>query len=224
MTKDLKRSLLLVAGFVVALVVLLALNRTGGGDDEPAAATPTGGGGSVEVPVVRDDSHVLSPAPDGAPVLVEFLDFECEACRAVHPGIEQLRQEYDGRVAFVARYMPGPGHFNAENAAVAVEAAAQQGQYEAMYDRMFETQGDWGEQQVSAADLFRTFAGELGLDLAAYDAAVADPATLDRVRSDLDDGLALGVEGTPTFFLDGERIEPQSLDDLRALLDAALAD
>ncbi|WP_053202722.1 DsbA family protein [Jiangella muralis] len=222
MPKDLKRSLLLVAGFVVALVVLLALNRSDG-DDEPAAAAPTGGGGGAEGPVVRDDSHVLSPAPDGAPVLVEFLDFECEACRAVHPGIEQLRQEYDGRVAFVARYMPGPGHFNAETAAVAVEAAAAQGQYEAMYDRMFETQADWGEQQVSAADLFRTFAGELGLDLAAYDAAVADPATLDRVRRDLDDGLALGVEGTPTFFLDGEIISPGSLDELRALLDAAIS-
>ncbi|WP_116949037.1 DsbA family protein [Jiangella endophytica] len=222
MSKDLKRSLLLVAGFAVALVVLLALNRTGG-DDEPSAAAPTGGGGGTPAPVVRDDSHVLSPAPDGAPVLVEFLDFECEACRAVHPGIEQLRQEYDGRVAFVARYMPGPGHFNAENAAVAVEAAALQGQYEAMYDRMFETQADWGEQQVSAADLFRTFAEELGLDLAAYDAAVADPATLERVLRDRDDGLTLGVEGTPTFFLDGAKIEPQSLDDLRAMLDAAVA-
>lgn len=218
MSKDLKRSLLLVAGFVVALVVLLALNRTGGDDEQPAA-----GGGGTPAPVVRDDSHVLSPAPDGAPVLVEFLDFECEACRAVHPGIEQLREEYDGRVAFVARYMPGPGHANAENAAVAVEAAARQDRYEAMYDRMFETQAEWGEQQVSAAQRFRGFAEELGLDLAAYDEAVADPATLDRVRRDRDDGLALGVEGTPTFFLDGEKIEPRSLDDLRAMLDAAVA-
>ena len=52
---------------------------------------------------------------------------------------------------------------------------------------------------------------------------MADPATLDRVRRDRDDGLALGVEGTPTFFLDGEKIEPRSLDDLRAMLDAAVA-
>jgi predicted DsbA family dithiol-disulfide isomerase len=99
----------------------------------------------------------------------------------------------------VARYFPLPGHANALNAAVAAEAAAQQGAFEAMYQEMYETQTQWGEQQDSKATLFRSFAQELGLDMAAYDAAVADPATLERVLSDRDDGLALGVEGTPTF-------------------------
>jgi len=91
-----------------------------------------------------------------------------------------------------------------------------------MYHRMFETQAEWGEQQTSQADLFRSFAEDLGLDLAAYDDAIADPSTQERVQQDLDDGQALGVQGTPTFFLDGERLELSSVQDLTDALDRAL--
>ena len=66
-------------------------------------------------------------------------------------------------------------------------------------------------------------AQQLGLDLAAYDAAVADPATEARIEKDRQDGLALGVQGTPTFFLDGTMINPTSEEELRAALDAAVA-
>uniref|UniRef100_UPI00263795BE DsbA family protein n=1 Tax=uncultured Pseudokineococcus sp. TaxID=1642928 RepID=UPI00263795BE len=142
---------------------------------------------------------------------------------AAYPVIEQIRQEYQGRLSVVARYFPLPGHANAENAAVAVEAAAAQGAFEGMYQRMYDTQAQWGEQQEPKADLFRTFAVDLGLDMAAYDAAVADPATLARVGRDLADGQALGVQSTPTFFLDGQRIQPTSVEDFRAQIDAALA-
>ena len=172
--------------------------------------------------LVREDSHRLSTAPDGRVTLVEFLDFECESCRAAYPAVEQLRAEYDGRVTFVARYFPIPSHSNAQNAAIAVEAAAQQGRFDEMYRLMFETQSTWGEQQVSHAATFRQFAADLGVDMAAYDRAVADPATLERVRADQRDGHAAGVQGTPTFFLNGQRLDPRSIADLRTALDQAL--
>ncbi|SDG07404.1 Thioredoxin [Blastococcus aurantiacus] len=212
MSTNLKISAALVAAFVVAVAVILGFN---GREDA--------GTGEAGPQVVRENSHRLSTAPDGEVTLVEFLDFECEACRAAYPFIEQLREEYDGRVTFVARYMPMPGHANGESAAVAVEAAAQQGGFEDMYHRMYETQPEWGEQQASQAPLFRTFAEDLGLDMAEYDEAVADPETLERVLQDRDEGLALGVEGTPTFFLDGEKVEVTSTDDFVELIDAALA-
>ena len=155
--------------------------------------------------------------------VVEFLDFECESCLAAYPFVEQLREEYDGRVTFVARYFPMPGHANAENAAVAVEAAAQQGRFEDMYHRMYETQPEWGERQESEAARFRDFAADMGLDMTAYDAAVADPATLERVLRDREDGLALGVQGTPTFFLNGEKLEVDTTDEFIERIDAALA-
>jgi protein-disulfide isomerase len=174
--------------------------------------------------VVRENSRVLSKAPDEQAVLVEFLDYECESCRAAYPFIEDLRAEYADTVTFVHRYFPLPGHRNSVNAALAVEAAAQQGQYEAMYQRMYETQTEWGESAEDKSAVFRGFADDLGLDMAAFDAAVADPATTERVRLDVADGEALGVGGTPTFFLDGEVLNPESLEEFRAAVEAAATD
>ncbi len=112
---------------------------------------------------------------------------------------------------------------NAERAARAVEAAAQQDQFEAMYQKMFDTQQSWGEQDVPLDDLFRSYAEDLGLDMELFDAAYADPATLERIQRDIDDGKSLGVSSTPTFFLNGERLEPQSFEDLINALDVAVA-
>ena len=174
--------------------------------------------------VVRENSRVLSQAPDEQAVLVEFLDYECEGCRAAYTVIEELRAEYADTVTFVHRYFPLPGHRNSMNAAVAVEAAAQQGQYEAMYQRMYETQTEWGESAEDQSAVFRGFAEDLGLDMAAFDAAVADPATQERIELDVADGEALGVGGTPTFFLNGEVLNPESLEAFRDAVETAATD
>lgn len=217
MSVNARLSVALVAAFLLVAGLVAGLSRSGDGAVATAAGQTTAG-----APVVREDSHRLSTAADGRVTLVEFLDFECESCRAAYPLIEQLRKDYAGRVTFVARYFPLPSHANAQNAALAVEAAAQQGRFEQMYQQMYQTQSEWGEQRTSEADLFRTFAANLGLDLAAYDRAVADPATERRVQRDLDDGIALGVRGTPTFFLNGQRVEPRAEQQFRAMLDDAL--
>lgn len=186
------------------------------------AATP--GQAQVDSPgqLVRDDSHRLNTAADSDVTFVEFLDFECEACGAVFPLVERLRTEYGDRVNFVVRYFPIQSHFNAERAARAVEAAARQGEFEAMYKRMFETQGQWGEQQVPADNMFRGFAADLGLDMAAFDTTYRDPATLDRINVDVADGEALGVRGTPTIFVNGRRLDFRTYEDMSAALDQAL--
>lgn len=211
MTTNQKISAGLVAGFALLVAVGLLFTDSG---EAPAAV--------ADAQVVRDNSHRLSAPATSEATLVEFLDFECEACGAAFPVVEDLRERYGDQVTFVARYFPLPGHANSMNAALAVEAAAQQGAYEAMYRRMFETQAQWGEQQQSQAPLFRGFAEELGLDMAAYDRAVADPATRARVEQDKQDGEALGVTGTPTFFLDGELLEPTSVEGFEAAIEAAI--
>lgn len=172
---------------------------------------------------VRADSHRLGTADDGKVTLVEFLDFECESCRAVYPFIEQLREQYAGRVTFVLRYFPIPSHANANNAAHAVEAAARQGKLEDMYKRMYDTQAEWGEAQDSKAPLFRTFAEDLGLDMTTYDADVASPEVAARVQKDVDDGIRLGVTGTPSFFLNGERLQPSTTEEFVRAIEEALA-
>lgn len=215
-------SAVVVAVMVAAVIALVRIASPSG--DEPAAAEPLPSGSSIPADVlVRADSHRLSTAPAGSPVFVEFLDLECEACRAAFPVVEQLRADYAGKVEFVLRYFPIPSHANAMNAALAVEAAARQGKLEQMYTRMYQTQAQWGEKSESQASVFRQFAQELGLDLAAYDADIASPQVQARVEKDRKDGIALGVQGTPTFFLDGEMIRPQSEDEMRQLLDDAVA-
>ncbi|MCF6388792.1 DsbA family protein [Mycobacterium sp. MBM] len=206
---------------IVAVAVVLLITR-GDNDDRRAAPAPSGTADTGAAQVVRDSSHRLTDPPDPEATLVEFLDFECEGCRAAYPLVEELRTEYGDRVEFVLRYFPLSGHFNGERAARAVEAAAQQGQLEAMYRKMFDTQAEWGEQRVPADDVFRGFAADLGLDMTAFEAAYNDPATLERIRVDQRDGEGLGVMGTPTFFVNGQQIALRRAEDLRAAVEDAL--
>lgn len=210
---------LLTAFVVITIIIGVGVYLSIPDKDAPAVAQP-----QVDDvgQLVRDNSRHLNTVPTSDVSFVEFLDFECEACRAAFPLVEQLRTEYGDRVNFVIRYFPIPSHFNAERAARAVEAAAQQGQFEPMYKKMYETQSQWGEQQTPADAVFRSFATELGLDMPAFDAAYNDPATLDRINVDVADGEALGVKGTPTFFLDGNRVQFQNYEDLSAAVQQAL--
>ena len=203
---------------LIAIGAVLFLNR---GEAAPAAVEKTSDG--EDSLLVREDSQVVGePARSGNVTMVEFLDFECEACGAVYPAVEQLRAEYDGRVTFVARYFPLPGHVNAEPAARAVESAARQGEFEAMYQMMYETQAEWGESQDPKDDLFRSYAEDLGLDMEQYDADFASPEVAARVQRDVEDGMELGVQGTPTFYLDGELLQPRTYEDFTQALDEAL--
>lgn len=215
MRKNLVLSTILVAAFMVAFAVIVALNRP----DSPTEATEATGASAMS-----SDSHVVLEADSAdAPVMVEFIDFECEACAAVHPLVKQIKQDYEGELTIAVRYFPLDGHPNSVNAALAVEAAAQQDQFEAMADRMFETQTQWSHQEVPQDAVFRGFAQDLGLDLDAYDATIAADATLERVQKDYDAAVALGAQSTPTFFLDDTMLELTSEDDLRGALDDAIA-
>lgn len=213
---------------IVAAVILAALaaglgsflllapedRDRGMADVEPAA----------QAQPVRASSHRLTAPERSELTVVEFLDFECEACGAVYPAVEKLREEYGDRVTFIARYFPMPGHKNAQLAARTVEAAARQGKFEEMYGKLFTTQAQWGEADESKEALFRTYAEELGLDMEKFTAALNDPATAERIEADQRDGLGLGVQGTPTFFVDGLRIpNPGSYEEFRALIEKRLA-
>ncbi len=216
MRTPVKATLIAVAVVVVLLLAALVYVLINQSQTDPPA-------GDGEIPsVVQPSSHVLDDGGEGAVTVVEFLDFECEACGAFYPVVEDLREQYAGEITYVVRYFPLPGHANSMNAAVAAEAAADQGRFEDMYHRLFQTQSEWGEAQESRADAFRTFAEELGLDMAAYDAAVADPSTQARVELDFNDGRSLSVGSTPSFFVDGQIVPMERVTDLPDGIDAAL--
>ena len=215
MKTSVKATLIAVAVAVVLLIVGIVYAIT-----QRAPASDPSEGGAPQA--VRADSHVLDEGGADAVTVVEFLDFECEACGAFYPIVEDLRTTYAGEITYVVRYFPLPGHVNSTQAALAAEAAAQQDRFEEMYHRLFETQAQWGENTEETPAVFRGFAEELGLDMAAYDAAIADPATRERVESDKSDGETLGVSSTPSFFIDGEPVPLQEWDDLEQAIEKAV--
>ncbi|MCG5468284.1 DsbA family protein [Micromonospora sp. LAH09] len=219
MTRNTRLTLALIAVVVLVVGGLLAVNRP---DHPPAATTDTG---AIESTVlVREDSHRLSTAADGKVTLVEFLDFECESCAAAYPAVKQILATYQDRITVVVRYFPIPSHPNADLAARAAQAAANQGRFPDMYVQLFENQTRWGHQEQPQTELFLGYARALGLDLPRFQRDLDDPATATRVAKDKADGVAAGVQGTPTFFLNGRRLtDLRGQDDLVAAIDAALA-
>ncbi|MEV7005129.1 thioredoxin domain-containing protein [Streptosporangium sp. NPDC051022] len=223
MTTNLKITLG-IAAIMAAIVAAVAIL---GGNGTRATAPAAGASAPQQAPaelLVREDSHTLSKAADGKVTLVEFLDFECEACGAAFPHMERIRAEYEGRITFAVRYFPLPGHRNGELAARVAEAAGKQGKFEAMYAKLFETQRQWGEASESREAFFLGLAEQLGLDMTSFRADLAAPATAQRVKKDQNDGVALGVQGTPTVFFNGVRLtEAPGYESLKAEIEAVLA-
>ena len=214
MSKSLKLSMAMIVAVLVALVAAVTFSRAG------EEAAPTGSGSGASAPLVRDDSPRLTSGKKA--VFVEYLDFECEACGAAHPVMTDLREKYGKDVTFVVRYLPL--HGNSMNAALAAEAAREQDKFEEMHDKLFETQAEWSHSESSKEKTFEGYAQELGLDMKQYRASLKDPAATKRIEQSTKDAQTLGVTGTPTFFLDGNKIEPTTIADFETKLDAAIED
>ncbi len=171
---------------------------------------------------INSDDYVIGP--DAAAVtLIEYLDFECEACGAYFPLVKNLEKDFPKDLKVVLRYFPLPGHKNGLTAALAVEAAARQGKYIEMHDLLFTQQSVWGEKQSADPSIFEGYAQNLGLNMAQFKQDVASQSVRDRVQRDVDSGKKLGNTGTPTFYLNGERIQnPRSYEDFKILIQAAI--
>lgn len=208
-----------VVAFLAAIVAILVSTLQAPAADD-ALPEPDA---NVTAEVLRADSHALSSPADPEVTVVEFLDFQCPACAVASQAVAELKAEYGDRVAIVVRNFPLTSiHPHAVDAALAFEAAAAQGATVEMYEALFATQEQWSPATGSQAATFRQLADDLGLDLAEYDRVVADPATLERIARDRDDALGLGLQGTPSFFVDGEPAAIASFDDLRALVEQKL--
>lgn len=181
--------------------------------------------------LVRPDSPTLGPA-DAPVTVVEFLDPECESCGAFHPTMKRILKEYEGKVRLVVRYMPF--HPNSVLAASVTEAAGEQRRYWEMQELLFRRQPEWGEihshggqaappvRREQPAVLFERYSAELGLDVERVRAAVASNRYAAKVERDRRDGQTLGVNKTPTFFVNGRQLARFSQNDLRALIEEEL--
>jgi protein-disulfide isomerase len=172
----------------------------------------------LTVPVSAERDHVQGPAE--APVtLVEYGDYECPYCGAAYPIIKQVQSRMGDRLRFVFRNFPiTTSHPHAEQAAEAAEAAAAQGTFWEMHDLLYENQ-----QHLADGDLHR-YADQLGLDVPTFDDALAQHVYAARVHEDFMSGVRSGVNGTPTFYINGTRHDDSyELETLLAALERAAA-
>ncbi len=176
---------------------------------------------AVESPeLARSDSLSIGPA-DAKATLVEFGDFQCPACASANPGLKQLVADYGDKIRFVFRHYPLAMHANAQLAARAAEAADKQQQFWAMNALLYERQNEWAFQ-LKPEGTFVKFAKELGLDEHAFKQDLTNPALAERIAQDMGDGDALGVDATPTLYLNGEKLGSPSVESLRAQIDQVL--
>ena len=208
--------------FIVGFAVAAQLYKSANISTSAPASSEVGSGSIssssvVDERLVRPDSPTLGPE-NAAVTLVEFLDPECESCRAFFPVVKRILTEYDGRIRLVVRYMPF--HSNSVLAAQATEAAGAQGKYWEMQELLFAKQGEWGHNSEPQRELMIKYAKELGLDVEKFQASLSNMLVFQKLERDKQDGVALGVNGTPTFIVNGQKLENLSYDALKVAIDS----
>jgi protein-disulfide isomerase len=172
----------------------------------------------LTVPVTEGRDHIQGQA-DAPVTLVQYGDYECPYCGEAYPIIKEIQSEMGERLRFVFRNFPiSTSHPHAEQAAEAAEAANAQGKFWEMHDLLYERQ-----QNLTDEDLHR-YAEELGLDVERFDKEMAEHVQAQRVHEDFMSGVRSGVNGTPTFYINGVRHDDSyETDVLRDALERAAA-
>jgi protein-disulfide isomerase len=173
--------------------------------------------GTLKVPVGPTD-HIQGDE-NAACTLVEYGDYQCPYCGRAYPIVKRVQKYFGERLRFVFRNFPlSQMHPNAESAAEVSEFAAAHGKFWEMHDLLFENQNRLG------IELYAELAQQLKLAPADPSAALQKKEYMSKVRSDFSGGVRSGVNGTPTFFINGQRHDaPFEYEDLVAAIGAALS-
>ncbi len=195
---------------LVGMVTLIVIGRKG---------TPT----STTVAAVTADDHIRGPQTSAA-VLIEYSDFQCPACGAYYPIVKNIEKKYGDKITIVYRQFPLTQiHQHAQLAAQAAEAANLQGKFWEMHDLLFDRQKVWSTVSDDKKT-FTDYAKELKLDENTFTSDLTSAPVKDRVNRDVTSGNAIGISGTPTFFLNGTKLEnPKNEEAFYTLIDAQLA-
>lgn len=154
----------------------------------------------MSIPVGAED-HAQG-APDAPLVLIEYGDYQCRLCGRAYQAVKALQERFGPELRFVFRNMPlSRTHPEAQLAAEAAEAAGAQGKFWEMHDALYENQHSLGPE------LIRELARKIGLDMRRFEEDLAEHRFHQKVRQDFMGGVRSGVNGTPTFFINGERYD-----------------
>lgn len=155
-------------------------------------------------------------------VLVEFGDYQCPACGAYNTLTVKLLEEFNGKMNLAFRNFPLSQHANGLVSSYAAEAAGIQGKFWEMHEKLYKNQEQWANS-TDAKSIFTGYAKEMKLDLAKFAADMDSASVKEKVSKDSADGNLVGITGTPTYFLNGYKIEnPGSYEDFKKLIEEAL--
>jgi protein-disulfide isomerase len=170
----------------------------------------------LRVPVNSGD-HIRG-SPDAPVAVVEYGDYECPICALAHPVVKRVQEHFGKRLCFAYRHFPlTQVHPHAENAAETAEFAGAHGRFWEMHDALYQNQPNLG------APTFLALAAALGLPAEELGDVLATSSYAPKIRSDFIGGVRSGVNGTPTFFIAGQRYDgPPALAPLVDAIDAAL--
>lgn len=160
---------------------------------------------------------------DSKVVLIEYSDFQCPACKNYSGIVKNLIKEYNDKIALVYRHFPLKSiHKNAEKAAYAAEAAGKQNKFWEMHYKIFENQGFW-ENERNPVELFTSYARELNLNIEQFKNDIGSREIKEKVSEDYSSGLSSRVNSTPTFFLNGERLNnPRNYEEFKSIIDQSI--
>lgn len=189
-------TLLVLGGLVYGLAFMSSSNSEG-----PAAPSST-----QAPPAITKGDHIKGN-PLATAVLIEYSDMQCPACKAYYPVVKRVAEELGAKVQVVYRNYPLERiHKNARLAATAAEAAGRQGKFWEMHDLLFDNQEKWSES-ADPKKLILGYAESLKLSREQLEKDLSDEAIKKKIDADLDGGTAAGVQGTPTFYLNGKKLE-----------------
>jgi len=155
---------------------------------------------------------------DAKVTIIEYSDFQCPYCGNVQSTIKQIMSSYNGKVKLQFKHYPLSFHSNAQKASEAAECAADQGKFWEMHDILF------ANQNSLSVDNLKTYAQKLGLDTATFNSCLDNSLKEDIVKKDMDGGIAAGIQGTPTFSINGKLISgAQPYDSFKTVIDSALS-
>lgn len=158
---------------------------------------------------------------DSTVVVTEFSDFQCPACGNFEPIVDEMFAKYGDKIKFEYKHFPLPMHQFAPIASRAAEAAGQQGKFFEYHDVLFKNQDEWSKS-TNPTGLFVKYATNMGLDVTKFKNQMQAPSLEAYIKADMAQGQKQGVTGTPTFFLNGVKMNLTTADDFIKQIDEAV--
>lgn len=191
------KNLLTLLG-IVAVIVAIGYGLIKLSDPETSFSRP------LSLPV-EDIDHTEGPE-DAKVTMVEYGDYQCPACATYSPVVIQALEQFPNDLRLVYRHIPLPQHLNAPAASFAAEAAGKQGKFWEMHNGLYAMQAEW-QSLENPVPQFEQYAEEMGLDVEKFKQDFASEEVASKVERDMKSAGDSGVNSTPTFFLNGTKVE-----------------